>query len=218
MRTIGALGRMVSAGLLMLAGCAGEPSVAGRSPSADGWRSLFDGGSLAGWRISDFPGHGDVRVKNGLITLDQGEASTGVTYAGDIPRTGYELEVEARRVRGPDFFCGLTFPVGPDACSLIPGGWNNCLVGISCVDGQDASDNGTTRPILLSTGRWYRFRVRVTPGRVEAWIDDDRVVDLSTAGKKIAVRPDIEESLPLGVAAWRTTAEIKSIRIRKVAP
>ena len=201
--------------LLAAAGCSSPPS----SPrSVKEWRPLFDGRSLAGWKVSDFGAHGDVRVRGGVIVLDLGEASTGITFAGAVPRMDYEIEVEARRVRGPDFFCGLTFPVGPDACSLIPGGWNNCLVGISCVDGQDASDNGTTRPILLSTGRWYRFRVRVTPGRVEAWIGDENVVDLSTAGKKISVRPDIEESLPLGVAAWRTTAEIRSIRIRMVAP
>ena len=35
----------------------------------------------------------------------------------------YELRLEAKRVEGGDFFCGLTFPVGKEYCTLILGGW-----------------------------------------------------------------------------------------------
>ena len=207
---------------MLLSGCSGSSANSRHSADSAGpgpWKALFDGRTLDGWEPSPFPAAGPVRVKNGVILLEQGEASTGVRRTGPVPRMNYELEVEARRVRGGDFFCGLTFPVGPDACSLIVGGWGGSLVGISCIDRYDASENETTRTMTLSTGRWYFVRVRVTAGRIESWIrredePEEKVVDVATAGRKISVRGDITESLPMGVAAWRTTAEIRAVRVR----
>ena len=45
------------------------------------------------------------------------------TTLKDLPTTNYEVEFEAQRVMGTDFFVGYTFPVGDSACSLILGGW-----------------------------------------------------------------------------------------------
>ena len=204
---------------IFLSGCSGSSTTPLPEIDAPAWRPLFDGKSLAGWEEAPFPAAGPVRVKNGVLLIDQGEASTGVRRTGPVPRMNYELEVEARRVRGGDFFCGLTFPVGPDAATLIVGGWGGSLVGISCIDHYDASENETTRTMDLSTGRWYVVRVRVTEGRIEAWIrredePDEKVVNVATAGRKISVRSDITESLPLGISAWRTTAEVRAVRVR----
>ena len=46
---------------------------------------------------------------------------TGITYTNPLPRTDYEVTLEAMRVEGSDFFCGLTFPVGSNSCSLVVG-------------------------------------------------------------------------------------------------
>ena len=56
----------------------------------------------------------------------------------------YEVTLEAMRVDGNDFFCGMTFPAGKDPCTLIVGGWGGTVVGLSSINGMDASENETT--------------------------------------------------------------------------
>ncbi len=90
----------------------------------------------------------------------------------------YEVALDAMRVMGSDFFCGLTVPVGTNFCSLIVGGWGGSLVGISSLDGMDASENETTKFVSFESGRWYRIRLRVTEKKIEGWIDKDKLVDV----------------------------------------
>lgn len=178
-------------------------------------RSLFDGKTLKGWTATNFGGEGTVRVERGEIRLGPGDPLTGVTWTGgDIPKTSYEVTLEARRVSGSDFFCALTFPVGADPCTFVVGGWGGTVVGLSSLDLMDASENETSKSMTFTTGRWYRVRVRVTPKRIEAWIDDEKMADVETAGRKISVRPEVEASRPLGIASYRTGAALREIKIR----
>ena len=178
-------------------------------------KNLFDGKTLAGWKVTDFAGHGEVTVKDGTVVLETGQM-TGITWTNDLPRMNYELSLEAMRVEGSDFFCGLTFPVAKDPCSLIVGGWGGGVVGLSSLDSQDASSNETTKYVTFKNGRWYAIRLRVTPGKIEAWIDADKVVDVATADKTISIRPEVEESKPLGIASWSTTAALRNLKLRKL--
>src|SRR2546422_2855357 len=75
------------------------------------WQSLFDGQTLRGWEISDFAGRGEVHIENGKILLEQG-VMTGITWTNSYPKMNYEIALDAMRVKGSDFFCGRTFPVG----------------------------------------------------------------------------------------------------------
>lgn len=182
------------------------------------WESLFDGKSLGNWRSTNFGGEGEVSVEDGTIVLPHGDDMTGVTWRGEPPaRMDYEIEVEAQRVDGHDFFCGLTFPVGPDACSLICGGWGGGKTGLSSLDGLDASQNETSQWIDYDNGRWYRIRVRVTEHRIEAWLDDKQIVDADTTDRKVSIRGEVDPSKPLGIATWRTTGAIRAIKFRKLA-
>lgn len=183
----------------------------------EGWRSLFDGQSLTGWRATDFGGGGRVELQKGLLVFGMGEPFVGVNYTNEISKVNYEVALEAMRVAGSDFFCGLTFPVGDSFASLIVGGWGGSVVGISCIDGSDASENETTQFINFDTGRWYRIRLRVSEKKIEAWIEQKKVADVVTAGRKISVRfGDIELSKPFGLASWTTSAAFRGIRIRNV--
>src|SRR5687768_9229555 len=121
-------------------------SVSTNPPSlkAKGWKRMFDGKTLTGWKVTDFAGHGDVKAVDGKLVLEQGYM-TGVTYTNSVPRVNYEVSLEAMRVEGNDFFCGLTFAAGKDPCSLIVGGWGGGVVGLSSLDGEDASSNETTQ-------------------------------------------------------------------------
>lgn len=195
-----------------------SPTTPGTASVAGGaWRVLFDGKTLQGWAVTDFAGRGEVKVDGGKIILESG-IMTGVnwTNAGDLPRLNYEISLDAMRVEGSDFFCGLTFPVNDDPCSLIVGGWGGGVVGLSSLDGQDAANNDTTKYMNFDNGRWFAIRVRVTEERIQCWIDDDRVVDVETKDRRISIRPEVEASRPLGVATWSTAAALKNIRLRKL--
>ncbi len=180
------------------------------------WKPLFDGQSLTGWKITNFGGEGEVRVEDQRIELDFGSSLTGITYQKDFPRTNYEIRLEAMRVDGSDFFCGLTFPVGEVYCSLIVGGWGGAVVGLSSIDGRDASENETTQFMRFEAEKWYPIRVRVTPERIQAWIDDKPLVDQDIVNRKISTRSEVNLSAPLGICAWETRAALRKLEFREL--
>jgi hypothetical protein len=197
------------------------PPGAAKAPApfeGEGWQAMFGGHSLAGWREAPFAGRGDVHCQDGVIVLGMGNPFTGVNWTNELPKMNYEVAFDAMRVMGSDFFCGLTVPVGDSFCSLIVGGWGGSLVGISSLDGMDASENETTKFVTVESGRWYRIRLRVTEKKLQAWIDQEKLVDVDTTEKKIALRPgDIENSKPFGVAAWQTASALREIKFRRVS-
>lgn len=218
-------GRMGLALAMLAASCLG--SVADHALAEDardgaarakppGWISLFDGQSLQGWKSSNFGGEGQVRAEDRRIVLDFGDSLTGIVWTQDFPRQDYELRLQAMRVDGIDFFCGLTFPVGASHCSLIVGGWAGALVGLSSIDGRDASENETTQYETFERGKWYRIRVRVTAQRIRCWIDDRQIIDQDLRGRRIDTRPEMDLSKPLGIAAWQTKAALRGIEYRRL--
>jgi hypothetical protein len=181
-----------------------------------GWEAMFEN-NLDGWTPTKFAGHGEVECQSGLMVFNMGDPFTGVNYTNAFPRMGYEIALDAMRLMGSDFFCGLTIPVGDSFCSLIVGGWGGSLVGISSLDGMDASENETTKYLNFEPGRWYRIRVRITPDRIEGWIDNEKLINVLTKDRKVSLRPgDIELSKPMGIACWQTSAAYREIKYRRV--
>ena len=176
---------------------------------------LFDGKTLDGWEITDFGTQGPVSVSGGKIIIGMGDGCSGITWKRDFPTVDYEVTLEAMRVDGHDFFCGMTFPVGKNPCTLIVGGWGGMVVGLSSIDGMDASENETMTLKQFENDRWYRIRLRVTAETIQAWIDNEIVVDFTIGDCFLSIRPEVELSKPFGIASWRTTAAIKNIRIDK---
>lgn len=186
-----------------------------RSPY-DGWQSLFDGRTLAGWKATEFEFEkpGPVRVEDGRLILSQGLDLTAVTATQPVPRMNYEVSLEAMRVEGADFFCGLTFPVGDECCTLIIGGWSGGVCGLSSLDGFDAANNDTGLWRDFENGRWYRIRLAVTPETISAWIDDEPILEEHYAGRRLSVREEVRPCRPFGLASWQTTAALREIRVR----
>jgi len=178
--------------------------------------SLFDGKSLGQWAITDFGGQGDVYVKDGAIYMEMGNDMTGITWKGPLIRMNYEITLEAMRTSGSDFFCGLTFPVGENPCSLILGGWGGGLCGLSNIDYYDAANNETTTFTSFEDNKWYRVRLRVVPDRIQAWLDDEEIVNIETTGRKIDIRAEVDLSQPLGIATWQTGGAVRNIKIKPV--
>ena len=149
---------------LLLAGCSLRPLYSGGAsgPVAQ---------TLDAVTVAPIPGRAGWLVRTAL------EDRLG---ANTVPRYRLEVELEAMRVEGSDFFCGLTFPIKDEFCSLIVGGWGGGVVGLSSVDGSDASENETTGYREFEKGKWYPIKLRVTDQRITAWIDGKEEVDLGT--------------------------------------
>ncbi|OHB67269.1 MAG: hypothetical protein A2V70_12340 [Planctomycetes bacterium RBG_13_63_9] len=198
--------------------CVGSAVSQAKKPDPYAWRDLFDGKTLAGWKVPEVGGEGEVHVKDGAIVLEMGAQLTAVTYTGEVPRDDYEVSLEGARLDGFDFFCTTTFPVGKDPCTLVVGGWGGSVVGLSNVDYYDASDNMTSTFHEFKKDQWYKVRIRVTDARIEAWIDDEQVVNQEREGHKFGIRYEVDSCRPLGIGTWVTKGAVRNIRIRNLRP
>lgn len=199
--------------LVLMATAAG----AAGPPSAPAWRPLFDGKSLKGWKEADFFGKGRCHVKDGAMVMEKGKAMTGLTYAGgDFPKTDYEFTFEAKKVDGDDFFCTSTFPVGDSFCSFVVGGWSGTVVGLSNLDFQDAASNDTSKFMEFEKGKWYTIRVRVTPKRIAAWIDDKPMVDADISERTVGIRIECNVCKPFGLCTYDTVGAVRGVKVRKL--
>jgi hypothetical protein len=196
------------AAVLASAALAAEPE-----PQAEHTLSTRD---LAGWKVLDqltFEKHGKVAANDGEITLSAGKPATGIAWKGKLPVDNYELSLQARRLEGDDFFCGLTFPVGKEHVTLILGGWGGSVTGLSNVDDAAAVENETTGHVPFKQGQWYAVRVRVTPEEIEAWVDREQIVDLARQDRTLSVWWEQEPARPLGITTWNTSAAVKEVKI-----
>ena len=180
----------------------------------DGWRLLFNGQTLDGWEITNFGPQGHININDSAIILNFGDGCTGITWEGDFPTTNYEITLQAMRISGNDFFCGLTFPVFDEHCTFIVGGWGGALIGISSIDGKDASENFTRKWMSFEDNQWYNVRVNVTGEAVTCFIDDNQIVNVPVKNHRFSVRPEVYLSKPLGICSWVTTAAVRNIRFR----
>ncbi len=179
------------------------------------WVSLFNGKDLDGWKAEDFGGSGKVTVEEGgILKLAMGAMITGVVYEKDFPTTDFEIELEARRTQGNDFFAAVTFPVGEAFCTFVTGGWGGGVFGISCVNGYDASENSTSKYFNAKDATWYKIRVRVTEKRICTWMDDTQIVDCDRDEKQFSTRYEVRNSQPMGITNYCSESELRNIRYR----
>jgi hypothetical protein len=179
------------------------------------WRSLLPESGLDGWEVTDFGGQGEVVRQQDQLIFEMGDPLTGINYKKkDFPKTNFELELEAQRMEGNDFLCGLTFPVGDDFCSLIAGGWGGGVVGLSSVDGYDASENATSSYHTFENGQWYKFRVAVDEDTIKVWIDDNLFVEQERANHQFSTRIEVYVSQPLGFCAFQSKVALRNFRWR----
>ena len=174
-------------------------------------RRLFDGVSLDGWEVIDAIGHGKVYVADSSVIIGSGEEITGIKWKGEFPKTAYEVYLEAKRVEGSDFFCGLTFPVKESFLTLVLGGWGGSVTGLSCIEGYDASDNETYGLWEFKKNQWYRIHLIVTDTKIEAWVDEDKIVSFIPGSSHLSLRWEVDSSSPFGITTYKTTGAVKNI-------
>ncbi len=183
---------------------------------------LFNGkDKQKGWELPkgyDYDDAGKVEVQDATLVLNGGTFATGVRWPGKFPKNNYEVALEAQCAKGYDFFCGMSFPVGDGALTLILGGWGGYLTGLSCIDGYRADENETCGSVDFKAKTWYRVRVRVTDTHVRAWVDDQEICKLERENRKLTVTSEMEPCLPFGIATWgSTTGVLRNIRYRTLA-
>lgn len=186
-------------------------------PGEPDFQVLFDGKNLDRWKVADtfdFEDHGRVHVDQQRIILEAGKPATGIFLKEPPPRSNYELTLEGRRAEGRDFFCGLTFPVQEEYCTLILGGWGGGVVGLSNVDRNSAVENSTTTFRDFQLGQWYAIRLRVTDRAITVWLDDKQIIHQEVPEHRFNIWWEMEPMRPLGIATWYTRGELRNIRLR----
>ena len=183
----------------------------------DGWLSLFNGKDLSGWEETDYAGRGNVKVQNGELHIENGLVITGVTYTNKtvLPETNYEIEYEAKKLNGTDFFGLLTFPVGDAHASLVTGGWGGAVTGISSINSMDASENNTTVYLKFNKDHWYKFRLSVTPDNLSVWMTPKEHLIPLNATVASVVKAYQEDAAKTGQTL---TAEQAEAALREINP
>ena len=194
-----------------------DPSEHGDESAADPrWRDLLAEG-LESWGVTQFGGVGECRFEEDGLHLEFGSPLTGIHWVGEpLPTSDYELEVTASREVGTDFFAGITFPVGDDHLTLILGGWAGSTVGLSCLDGFDASENETTQWLRFDMNRPYTARIRVSEDAVTVWLDGESIIEVPRGAHRFELRTEVFPCRPLGIAAYNTVSWVRSIRWRSL--
>ncbi len=169
--------------------------------------------NLEHWQNAAFGGQGDLKIDGSQLDLEVGYPMTGAVYQGALPSDQYRLTFQARRMIGSDFFATVTFPVKESHCSLVTGGWGGATVGLSNIDGLDASRNETKTFIGFDDEIWYQFEVEVKWPKIVCRVDNETVIDIDVEDREVAVRSDVANCKPFGFCTYETCGEIRDIQV-----
>ncbi|MDG1048934.1 MAG: hypothetical protein P8R46_01880 [Planctomycetota bacterium] len=207
-------------GACVLGACASPASEGEPAPPPQGseWEVLFDGGDLSQWKAGIFGEDPEFELVEDGVVIPQGVPLAGLTYQGTAPSPPFEAEFEVTKEYGADFFFAVTFPVRGEHLTLVLGGWGGVVCGLSCIDGEDASGNATRTIKNFPDGSRYRVRLAVTDERVRVDLDGERLLDADLRGRKLELRPEVDPSVPFGVASFATQTILHRVRARQLEP
>lgn len=184
--------------LLALAGCLGSST---HSVAAE-WKSLFDGKTLAGWTQRN--GTAKYTVVDGTIRGETNEGSPNSFLCSDQQYGDFELEFEvkvnvklnsgvqirSRQVSAADLEKmpqGKKAPLdrvfGPQVEIMVSPGHSGYVYGEAMGTGwlskEPSSKEGKTTHEHMKNGEWNKFRIVAKGPRIQTWINDQPVADLT---------------------------------------
>lgn len=207
-----------------------EPNALTAAEKSAGWKLLFDGKSLDGWRGYKTEAVGDAwKVQNGALVLTAAKAGDIMTKAvfGD-----FELAFEWKVAEGGN--SGVIYRAGlGESASHRTGPEYQVL------DNQKAKDNKlgnhlagslydigpeVPRELPKPLGEWNNSRIVVRGWKVEHWLNGKKVVDLdlaSPAGKAAIAASKFKDwpkfaSLSRGHIAFQDHGDVVSYRSIKI--
>ena len=160
--------------------------------AAGDWVPLFDGRSLAGWKVAE---HADsIRVENGAIVCDGPRAHA--YYTGDVENGDFRnFELKAAVKTSPGANSGIYFHT-----EYLPNGYpkkgyeaqiNNTYTGRGkYYEYRKTGSLYGVRNLYKSIARddeWFTMRVRVVGKRVRILVDDTLVVDYTEPDKPVRI-------------------------------
>jgi formylglycine-generating enzyme required for sulfatase activity len=212
--------RSSSTGLrvVLALGSAGGPEATAKDPNADPGEALFDGKSLRGWKVVG-QGKSPAVAEGGQVLIRAEQGLCGMAWQGAMPKSNYEITLEATRIAGPYDFCDIVFPIGNQhACWSFGAGPKGNHVTLNLVNGGAFPQDEAARTMDIQNGRWYKIRIRVTEDRVEGWTDDVKKLDLPRAQTKFSI-DDFQTGLkPFGISTWHTQGAVRNLRLRRFQP
>ena len=87
------------------------------------------------------------------------------------------------------------------------------MTGLSCIDSYDAAENETYGMWEFEQNKWYSVRLSVTKEKIEAWIDDNKIVDFVQGQSHLSLRWEVDISKPFGITTYKTTGAIRKITL-----
>ena len=90
------------------------------------------------------------------------------------------------------------------------------LDGLTILSSEITQGNDTAKPMAFESNRWYRVRLRVTQGLIEAWVDDEKMVEASVAAYELKRPRWAEPMVPFGLGAVATRATLRNVRMRRL--
>lgn len=182
-----------------------------------GWVKLLPDTTLEGWEKTNFGGEGKIEFNEaGDLVLGFGEPLTGIHSKQPFPKSNYEVRWQANRLDGSDFLACLTAPIGDSHFSFICGGWGGGLIGISSIDGNDASENQTSKFRDIKNEHWYAFRLRVDATHLKVWMDDEELVSVERKNKRFSIRAEVGPSRPFGYCVFKSKVALRHWEFRQL--
>ncbi len=175
-------------------------SIAAEAADPSGWRSLFDGHSLAGWRSlkSTAPGSGWKAVDGEIRRVAKSGDLLTVDEFGD-----FELELEWKIERAGN--SGVIYRVGlGESTTYRTGPEYQLLDNAAASDNKDpkhlagsiydlvAPATDATKPV----GEWNQTRIRVVGWKIEHWLNGKKVAEAdfgTAAGHELILHSKFKE-------------------------
>lgn len=150
-----------------------------RVTCADGREVRLDPTGETGWKAVEGSwkvGHGSVRLE------DAGEWKRGI-FEGPSFDGDYTIKLKAHKLGGREGFLVIFGAKdGKNYHQLNLGGWGNAAHAFETIADRQQQPLGGRAKGEIAGGRWYDIEVRVAGGRVEAWLDGQRVVQAGGQG------------------------------------
>lgn len=136
------------------------------------------------------------------------EPSSRIVF-GEADWQDYELQVQARKLAGPEGFL-VMFGVSGGSDGFFwanLGGWDNRQHGVEyAAPGQRQAPIGDQVPGRIEEGRWYDIRVRCEGSTAVVFLDGEKVLEVEhPEGQPIAGG--------VGLASWATQVEYREVSV-----
>jgi hypothetical protein len=173
---------------------------------AVGWRPLFDGATLGGWRAA-----GGWSVERGELVLRPGSARANLL--SDASFSDLELEFEfwlPNAAQGGVLYGAAGAPAAPLEYQILDDA--------VCQERLDPRTSGAalagrcapTGKAFAVPGRWHAGRILLAGNQVEHWLDGRRVVETSLADR-------LSVSAPIALEDGDTPMRFRSLYVRDLA-